>query len=440
MGPDREIDPRAVDCLLTLEYIPAPLSIYRGVRRETVRWPDPVPSDMDIAPSAARLRQLLRESVADCLEGDEPPGVWLSGGLDSSAIVAMMADLGTDSIRTFSVGFEEESYDELRYARIVADRFGTEHAEYVMEPPAPDLVRRALKCLREPLADLGFLSTFVAAERASNRVKTVLSGEGADELLGGYDCHVAAKLDRVYRILPGWVRRSLVPGLLGAFALTRKKRGLINTAVRFAAGAALPARAGHLRWRMHLDDGARDALYADGLRSRLDGWDPLTDADGSRLSHDDFEGALRADLESYLPGSMLAKAKSAALAHSLEVRFPFLQEPLVAFARGLPADMKLKGFSRKHVLKEAMKGILPSAILNRRKEGFSVPMKHWLRGSLKPLLTEVLSEERVGERGLFRPAAVTKLVEQHLAGTHNHSHILWAMIVLDLFLSRSQST
>ncbi len=434
MGPDREIDPRAVDCLLTLEYIPAPLSIYRGLRKDPVRWPDAVPSAMDVAPSAARLRQLLRESVIACLEGDEPPGVWLSGGLDSSAIVAMMADLGADPIRTFSVGFEEESYDELRFARMVASRFGTAHVEFVMEPPSPDLVRRAVAGLREPLADLGFLSTFVAAERASKDVKTVLSGEGADELLGGYDCHVAAKVDRAYRILPGWVRRSLARGLPGAFGSSRKKRGLRNTAARFAAGAALSPDMGHLRWRVHLDDEARNALYTDELKSRLDGWDPLTDADGNRLAHDDFESALRADLESYLPGSMLAKAKSAAVANGLEVRFPFLEEPLVEFARGLPSDMKLRGFSRKHVLKEAMKDLLPREILEKRKEGFSVPMKHWLRGSLRPLLTEVLSEERIRERGLFVPAAVARLVEQHLSGARNHSHVLWAMIVLDLWL------
>jgi len=434
MTPDRQLDPRAVDCLLTLEYIPAPLSIYKGTRNEAIRWPDPEPSAMDVAPSASRLRQLLRESVLACLEGDEPPGVWLSGGLDSSAIVAMMADLGVSPIRTFSVGFEEDSYDELRYARLVADRFGTEHHEHVMTPPSPDTVRRAVKKLREPLADLGYLSTFTVAERAAGEVKTVLSGEGADELLGGYDCHVAAKVDRLYRVLPGWVRRSVVTGVLGALGPSRRKRGLRNTAARFAAGAAYPAGTGHLRWRIHLDDDTRDVLYTDQLKSGLAGWDPLTDADGNRLSHDDFEDALRADLESYLPGSMLAKAKSAAMAHSLEVRFPFLQEPLVAYARGLPPGMKLKGFSRKHVLKEAMRGLLPPEIINKRKEGFSVPMKHWLRGPLRPLLTEVLSEERVEERGLFRPAAVTKLVAEHLSGARNHSHLLWAMLVLDLWL------
>jgi asparagine synthase (glutamine-hydrolysing) len=437
-GVDLEPDPRAIDCLLSLEYIPAPLTIFKGIWKPPY-GPGPVadtPLPASTREIAGRLKELLIESVRACVGGGEPPGVWLSGGLDSSSIVAAMAELGVSPIRTFSVGFYEESYDELLFARLVAERFETKHEEIVLDGVSPEMVRRVVAGLDEPLGDLGLISTFAAAELASGDVRIVLSGEGADELLGGYDCHVAAKVDRFYRLFPGWVRHSLVPGLLGILRPSFKKRGLINSAKRFVEGASLPAGMGHVRWRMHLAAGGTDALYGPGLRAGLDGWNPLSGLGSRGLSHDDFEPALAADLESYLPGSMLAKAVSAARANSLEVRFPFLDDEFAKFAVGVPSRLKLRGFTRKYILKEAMRDMLPSVVVDRGKEGFSVPMKHWLREGLRPLMEDVLSEKRVKSRGLFEPAAVARLVSEHLSKRKNHSHTLWALMVLELWLER----
>jgi asparagine synthase (glutamine-hydrolysing) len=351
-----------------------------------------------------------------------------------------MRELDVAPIRTFSLGFEEESYDELGYARLVARRFGTQHTEDVMVPASPDLARKVVEGLDEPLADLGLISTFAVAELAARDVGAVLSGEGADELLAGYDYHVAVRIDRFYRRLPRWVRQSLIPGVLGVLPPSGKKRGVVNSIKRFAGGAALPSGRGHLRWRMHMDAATRDALYTPELKEELDGWDPLAGPGRDRLSHDDLERALAADLESYLPGSMLAKAVSAARANSLGVGFPFLEDVFVEFACGIPAGLKLKGLRGKYVFRRAMEGLLPREIIKKRKEGFSVPMKHWLRGSLKPLLLDLLSEERVNARGFFRPAAVSRLVEEHLSGRHDHSHLLWAMMVLEMWLESSTGT
>jgi asparagine synthase (glutamine-hydrolysing) len=433
-----EPDARAIDCLLTLEYIPAPLTIFKGIEKS---WEGcgPVefgPVSLGEKEYAARLRELLAESVRACIGEGEVPGVWLSGGLDSSAIVATMGELDVAPIRTFSVGFEEESYDELGYARLVARRFGTQHTEEVMVPASPDLARKVVEGLDEPLADLGLISTFTVAGLAARDVGAVLSGEGADELLAGYDCHVAARIDRLYRRLPRWIRQSLIPGALGMLPPSGKKRGVVNSIKRFAEGAALPSGMGHLRWRMHLKAATRDALYTQEFKEELDGWDPLAGPGRDGLSHDDLERALAADLERYLPGSMLTKAMSAGRANSLEVGFPFLEDPFVDFACGIPAGLKLKGLKRKYVFKRAMEGLLPREIIKKRKEGFSVPMKHWLRGSLKPLLLDLLSEERVNTRKFFQPSEVNRLVEEHLSGKKNRSHVLWALVVLELWLEK----
>ena len=435
------IDPVSLDRFLTYEFMPGPRTILRSVRQlapghilccrngalsQERYWRLSLGETKPVeTPGAAGLSNALRKSV-EAMVGRRDVTVLLSGGIDSSALVALAKEAGA-RVRTLTVGFRERSYDERPYGRLVARHFGTAHAALVAPPPTPASAEKLIGLLDQPFADSSVFPTDLAYEAAMQRPGIVLTGDGGDELFAGYDALVAQRLDDRWRSVPALLRTCWLPRLAGALQSMPGKRGPINTAVRFLQGASLDARLGHMRWRSVLTPECKARLYSDDLKEQLAADDAPLPFDNDRPGIDDM---LLADFETYLPDYTLAKVDLIGAAHRLRPAMPFLDPGVVEAATGIPAGLKLNGFRRKHVLKEALTGHIPGRVLKRRKEGFSGPMKHWLRGELKPLMLEVLSAERIEARGLVRYECVKRMIGEHVACRRDHSHRLWALMVL----------
>ena len=447
----RELDPIALDQFLTYEYVLAPRTMLKGVQKlppaHFLRYRDgratvhrywdaaAVPlRDWNDADAAEALRASLKRAVVSQLMADVPLGAFLSGGIDSSSIVALMSEASSQPVNSFSIGFSDGTYNELSYAREVAALFKTNHRERTASPGLVDMFNRLVVHLDEPFADTSLFPTFTVSELAREHVKVVLSGDGGDELFGGYDAYqaqaLAAKL--------GWMGDALMPALAGvasALPPTEKKKGLVNKVKRFSAGAATaPADLGHYRWMVYLNARDKARLYKLGLRDALGATDvyaPVRDALGRFGQEDVLNRQLYADLSLYLADDILVKVDRMSMATSLETRAPFLDGDLMELAFSMPGHLKIRNGERKWILKQAMKDVLPGSILNRRKEGFSIPMKNWLRRELQPLMRDLLSADRVARRGLFDPAVVTELVDAHSAGKENHAHTLFPLMVFE---------
>jgi asparagine synthase (glutamine-hydrolysing) len=447
----RELDPIALDQFLTYEYVIAPRTILKGVHKlppahylkyrdggvSVQRYWDaasvPV-RDWKDDEAAEALREALRKAVASQLMADVPLGAFLSGGIDSSSVVALMSQASPQPVNSFSIGFADGTYNELPYAREIAALFSTNHRERTVTPALDDMFERLVVHLDEPFADTSLFPTFSVSQLAREHVKVVLSGDGGDELFGGYDAYQAQALASKL----GWMGDALMPALAGVAAAlppTGKKKGLVNKVKRFSAGAATaPADLGHYRWMVYLNARDKAQLYATGLRDSLgaaDVYAPVRDVLG-RFSQDDvLNRQLYADLSLYLADDILVKVDRMSMATSLETRAPFLDADLMELAFSMPGHLKIRNGERKWILKRAMRDVLPESILNRRKEGFSIPMKNWLRRELQPLMRDLLSRDRVARRGLFDPDAVQQLVDMHAEGRENHAHTLFPLMVFE---------
>ena len=447
----RELDPIALDQFLTYEYVLAPRTMLKGVHKlppaHFLRYRDghatlhrywdaaavPLRAWTD-GDAAEALRAALKRAVDSQLMADVPLGAFLSGGIDSSSIVALMSEASSQQVNSFSIGFSDGTYNELPYAREVAALFKTNHRERTASPDLAGMFDRLVVHLDEPFADTSLFPTFSVSELAREHVKVVLSGDGGDELFGGYDAYqaqaLAAKL--------GWMGDALMPALAGvasALPPTEKKKGLVNKVKRFSAGAATaPADLGHYRWMVYLGAREKARLYQSGLRDALGATDvyaPVREALG-RFSQDDaLNRQLYADLSLYLADDILVKVDRMSMATSLETRAPFLDGDVMELAFSMPGHLKIRNGERKWILKQAMSDVLPASILNRRKEGFSIPMKNWLRRELQPLMRELLSRDRLARRGLFEPAVVAELMDEHTSGKQNHAHTLFPLMVFE---------
>jgi asparagine synthase (glutamine-hydrolysing) len=383
------------------------------------------------------LAELIRDAVKIRLMADVPLGAFLSGGIDSSTVVACMSEAAGSPVRTFSVGFGDPTYNELPYARLVSQTYGTQHSEEILEPDIVELALRLISHFDEPFGDFSVFSTYLVSQVARRHVKVALSGDGGDEIFGGYDTYVAQSLDRrLYRYLPLVVRQSFLPRVSAVLPSMPSKKGLINTARRFVEGAALPARLQHARWMMFMNEADKGQLYRADLRQSLDGNTPaalIEEYFRQVVGEDPLAQQQYVDVKTYLADDILTKLDRMSMAVSLEARVPLLDYRIVEFALNLPAHMKLRGGETKALLRRAMKDRLPQEVLSRSKAGFSVPIKNWLCHELKPLMTDLLSTETVRRRGYFSPDRVACWVNEHLARQANHSHRLWALMVFELW-------
>ncbi len=364
-----------------------------------------------------------------------PLGAFLSGGIDSSSIVALMSRASRQPVKTFSMGFEDGSYNELPYARQVASLFGTEHTRAARQRPTwPRSSTGWCRISTAPFADVSLFPTYLVSKVAREHVTVALSGDGGDELFGGYDAYEAQALASRFES----VGAPLVPALAAVGAAlppTGQKKGLVNKFKRFIGGVATaPADLEHYRWMVHLGSRAKRRLYAPAFAAALDGSDvyaPVREvlARGSR--DDVLNRQLFTDLVVYLADDILVKVDRMSMATSLETRAPFLDVDVMELAFSMPGTLKVRDGVRKYVLKQAMRGVVPDRILHRKKEGFSIPIKNWLRRELEPMMRDLLSPARMARRGLFEPAEVTRLIDAHVAGRENHAHTLFPLMVFE---------
>ena len=457
----KRIDLQALDHFLTFEFIPAPLSIFQDIKKlppghtlllkNNETW---IRSYWDVELKSngkepiqvkKNLRELLQDAVKVRLMSDVPLGAFLSGGVDSSIIVALMAQVMDEPVKTFSIGFEDSTYNELKYARMIAEKFKTEHHEFIIKPDAVELADNLLKYLDEPFGDFSIFPTYLVSKMAREYVKVVLSGDGGDELFAGYDSYIADKIaKKYYSRLPGQFRNGFLTKLMHMIPPSPKKKGLINRAKRFVEGMKLPEDLHHTRWMIFLQQAEKEMLYDADITSGMHEFDPFKFtrsyfANVAYNNSDAINQQMYVDLKMYLVDNILVKVDRMSMATSLEARVPFLDHRFVEFAATVPGDYKMQGFKTKMILKQAMEELLPDEILYRGKEGFSIPIKNWLKKELKPLMMDTLAPDKIKREGFFNSGYIDKLVNEHLKGTENHSHRLWALIIFgrwyDLYMS-----
>ncbi|MBI3008427.1 MAG: asparagine synthase (glutamine-hydrolyzing) [Candidatus Omnitrophica bacterium] len=443
----REIEPCALDLYLTYQYVPSPWTIFKGINKlppahyliyengkVTINryWELPWTPKMKIDEEEAceETIRLLEESTKLRLISDVPIGAFLSGGIDSSAVVAMMARTGAKPIKTFSIGFEVGSFNELKFARIIAKHFNTEHKEFIVKPDAIEVLPKLIWHYNEPFADSSAIPTYYVAKMTREYVTVALNGDGGDENFGGYERYVGMEITSIYDKLPRSIKAVWTN-------LIKTVRPVGSTKLnRFINGLILPPEKRYLRWMSVFDEERRMALYSPEFLSSLGPYEASAYL-FSMLSRRDIENILdrvfSTDIMSYLPEDLLVKMDIATMANSLEARSPFLDHKLMEFAGRLPSRFKVRGFVTKYILKKALKKILPREILSRGKKGFGVPVGIWFKGELKGYLSNVLLDNRTLKRGYFKPDYVKQLVTEHTTGRLDHTHRLWALLNFELW-------
>ena len=451
-GIPRALDVEALDSFLTFEYIPAPRSIFQSIKKlppghtltvspqgvSIARYWDVTQGDggEDEESYCEQLHETLKDAVRLQLISDVPLGALLSGGIDSSTVVGLMAAQMSAPVETFSIGFQDDTYNELSYARYIAQYFRTHHHDQVIQPQIVSLVEKLIHHCDEPLGDFSLFPTYLVSAFARQYVTVALSGDGGDELFAGYDHYKAQRLDGYYRLLPRIVREHVITYLLERIPPTAQKKGIINKAKRFVEGAALPADLQHTRWMTFFTPAEKRQLYQPEIQTELKDVDThafMRQFLSKNGISDQLGEQLLLDLKTYMVDDILVKVDRMSMATSLEVRVPFLDHRVVELAALIPSELKLKGSSSKYILKKAMSRLLPQTILNKKKEGFSIPIKNWLREELRPLLLDTLSRDRVKARGYFNVNYVGQLTAEHLEGRANHSHKLWALVVFEMW-------
>ncbi len=449
----RRVDLQALHDYLSFNYIPAPATIFRGIRklppghllcweRGKVElrsyWDIPLPEGesppREESYYSEALHELLRRSVKRHLMSDVPLGVFLSGGVDSSTLVAIMSEVGVSPIRTFSIGFEEESFNELPYAREVARRFGAEHHEMVVRPEPRDMLPLLAHFFDEPFADSSAIPVYYLSRMARENVKVALGGDGGDELFAGYETYSAYKLARLYRKLPSFITAFLLPSLVKTLPVSHRRVSVDYRAKRFVKGALSPPEEGHYMWKVIFDEDAKEALYKEeSLRHSEDSYRHFKGLLDRRWDADKLRQLQYIDFKVYLADDILVKVDRMSMAHSLEVRVPLLDHEVVEFVFNVPSNLNHRGWRSKYLLKRMMRGCLPYRVLHSRKRGFNVPMAGWLRGELFPAVRDLLSPERLRRQGYFDPEAVMRLVESHQEKRADFSRNIWGLLVFMLW-------
>jgi asparagine synthase (glutamine-hydrolysing) len=449
-----EVDLQSLYHYVGYEFVPAPATMFRGISKipagHLLKVTQEGPSlrqywdvridqaDLSEAAFISGIRERLTAAVAKRLVSDVPLGVFLSGGLDSTAVLALAREATDAPIPTFTIGYRDPGFSEWDHARRAARYYGTDHHEIVMDPVAPADIEQTVWHFDEPMTDLSAIPFYVLSRQARTHVTVCLSGEGGDEVFAGYDRFIASKLyHRAYRFLPGVVRQRMIEPVVGRLADREQKKGAVNMLRRFVEGAALPDEAGHMRWQFFSSAGQERALFRPAFLARVrpDPFEPLRRGRAPRTGFDRLAGECYVDLRVTMPESVLMKVDKMSMAHALEVRVPFLDHDLVQFAAGIPGHMKLRGLRTKAIYRKAMRSVLPAFVLERGKQGYSAPIKHWLRADLRDFLVSTLSgSPLINEH--FDPGHIRVLLEQHAARSHNHNHVLWALLNVALWHRR----
>jgi asparagine synthase (glutamine-hydrolysing) len=447
-----EPDPAAIDSYLALGYVPGPRSAFKGMSKlppahyllfadgkvEIRRyWQLAFTPKLELGEeeACAQLVDRLTEAVRLRMISDVPIGAFLSGGIDSSSIVALMAAAGSGPVKTFSIGFQESAYDETTYARAIARQFGTEHHEFIVRPEGQEILDRLAWHYDEPFADAAALPTFYLCRLTREYVTVALSGEAGDENFAGYPRYLYSSLVHYMQNKPVLLRR-IIQDAAGLGSRLLPDWGRLASKLR-KVNAMLGSDAG--RWAarsvVRLNSSGRRSLYTDAFAEGLGAGSPeeLSMAVFNDTDAEGLDGALNLDLNLYLPDDLLVKIDRASMAVGLEARAPMVDHEFVEFVARLPARFKRSGLSTKVILRKAMKSILPKTILNRPKRGFSVPLGYWFRGQLKELIRDTLLSRRTTERGYFNRTAIEAMIDAHICGRADHQNELWALLMLELW-------
>jgi asparagine synthase (glutamine-hydrolysing) len=449
----REVDRQALHAFLAFNSIPAPLTIFSGVRKlapghvllctedgiEISRYARPAPAPQDELREepaevlAEELRERLRDSVKAHLLADVPVGVLLSGGVDSSVLAALAASVSPTRVSTFSIGFRERSFNELDLAREVAQRYGTDHHELVVTPHIAELLPKLVAAFDEPFADSSSVPTYLVSELAARDVKVVLSGEGGDELFGGYETYAAGQLAQ--RVGPAAAR--LAP-LVERLPSSSRRVSLEYRAKRFVRAAALPPLERHHGFKEIFSVTQREQLLQPPWRDEsLDPLEPWK----ARFAETERAPLLArlqdVDLGIYLADDLLVKTDRMSMTHSLEARVPYLDPVVTDLALALPTELKVRGLAKKRLLRQAAEPLIPPGVIRARKRGFSIPAAAWLRGELEPLARSLLQPKRMLRQGYFEPEPVTRLLDEHVARRQDHSRQLWGLMSFSLWAEQT---
>ncbi|MGW8194318.1 MAG: asparagine synthase (glutamine-hydrolyzing) [Desulforhopalus sp.] len=444
---DRVLNKQALYDYLGFEFVPSPQTMFAGIHKlpaghllvhqhgqSTLRqyWDlsfaqFPPPQSYDDA--VDQLRHHLDSAVKSHLISDVPLGVFLSGGLDSSCLVALMRKHTTDPIKTFTIGYEDKSFSELDYAQIVADHCQTDHHILRLDSLKPEYVEQTLYHLDEPMTDLSTVPLYLLCKQAREQVTVCLSGEGADESFAGYDRFKASRLNSYFEMLPPFLRNGVVARLVDRLPDQPQKKGAVNMLKRFVEGASLPAEGKHLRWQYFLNRQVESRLFQADYRRAIscDPFRLIREYDDRCTADDAVNREIYLDMRFMMTDSVLMKVDRMSMASSLEIRVPLLDHTLVEYLASLPGDWKLKGMTTKYIFRSALKGLLPEKIVQRGKQGYSLPVKHLLRGELKGYMIERLHDSAVLRENMDM-GYIDQLIEEHCTMKHNHNHILWALL------------
>jgi len=453
----RDVNYEAIHHYLSFICVPAPLTAYQAIRKlqpgHSLLWKNgeiklerywQIDFSHKISISEAeageRVVDLLRDAVKVRLMSEVPLGAFLSGGIDSSAIVALMAQESSEKVKTFSIGFEEQDFSELHHARRVAEHVGAEHHEFIVRPDAMEILPTLVEHYGEPFADSSAIPSYYVSRETRKYVTVALNGDGGDECFAGYERYAAMNLAQRYaKILPAAIRNGVIQNVSRALPEFQSRANPLRKAQRFLDAASLSPVQRYLRWVSAFDEQAKLNLYSDDFLNQtaafstvgfLEPW--FAKANGSGI----VDASLLTDTMTYLPNDLLVKMDIASMTVSLEARSPFLDHHLMEFAASLPESLKLRGMTTKYLLKRVLKQFVPAENLTRAKMGFGVPIGHWFRGTMQPFLRETLLSEKALARGLFNRDRVRQLVDQHVANRVNHEHRLWSLLMLELWFQR----
>ena len=461
-----ELDLNALRHYVSFDYVPAPMSIYKGVSKlpaahmlvaengevRTRRYWDlnwttnfslshgsngAGTTNLSLSSVAGDLRDLLSDAVRMRLVSDVPLGILLSGGIDSSTVAAFATQHATERVKTFSIGFEEDSFDESKYARRVAKHLNTEHYEDKLSATtAGDLISEIGNWLDEPMSDGSLIPTFLLARFVRKYVTVALGGDGGDELFAGYPMYYAHGVAARYQAIPAFIRSGLIEPVVNALPVSTNNMSFDYKAKRFIRGARLDDVARHHSWFGSFSTDQHDKLFTRDVLEKTDAdiYAGVRDLVGASHAKNVIERMQYADINFYLAEDILTKVDRAAMAVSLETRAPFLDPRVGQFAASIPVDYKLRGKSGKVILKEAMKDLLPHEILHRPKKGFGIPIAEWLKGRLNSLMHDLLASDRLTSQGLFDAEYVQRLIREHETGAASHHKELWTLLVFQLWV------
>lgn len=452
----RAVDAGAIDNYLSYLCIPAPMTAYKEIRKlepghwlrwkagaiETKRyWLPDFSKKIKISEEEAidETTRIMRESTQLRMISEVPLGAFLSGGVDSSIVVALMAQESSTPVKTFSIGFEEQDFSELKYARRVAEHLGAEYNEFIVKPNALDILPTLVEHYGEPYADSSAIPTYYVAHETRKHVTVALNGDGGDESFAGYERYAAMQLAENYRRIPSPLRKAFIEGPLNLLPTSELKRSRFRDAKRFAQAANLPKKERYFRWNSTFDRDSKRGLYTREFEETISGSDPsaimerwFAAANGSGI----LGATMLTDQMTYLPNDLLVKVDIASMANSLEARSPFLDHKVIEFAASLPDDIKMRRFKTKSLLKKVAARLVPSEVVYRRKMGFGVPVGKWFREGMKDFVSGILLSEKALNRGIVRPDVLQKYVHEHTNAERDHAFQIWTLLMLELWFQR----